>query len=37
MAEDRIAVDPDLYTTDGPYYPDDWQSQVVYNSLHCNF
>lgn len=29
MAEERIAVDPDLYTTDGPYYPDDWQSETT--------
>jgi hypothetical protein len=26
IATERIAVDPDVYTADGPYYPDDWQS-----------
>lgn len=29
MADQAIAVDPDVYTADGPYYPDDWQSETT--------
>ncbi|KAJ6088106.1 hypothetical protein N7499_004288 [Penicillium canescens] len=29
MADQPIAIDPDLYAVDSTYYPDDWQSETT--------
>ncbi|KAJ5097856.1 hypothetical protein N7532_004857 [Penicillium argentinense] len=29
MDDQPIVVDPDLYATEGPYYPEDWQSETT--------
>lgn len=29
---DTDRQDPEVHTADGPYYPDDWQSQVARNN-----